>query len=295
MQPSITTQARGFHHHLAFVSERLQRGELPANTWACGEQMGTDLADLEGLKNASGFTMRLDSPGADDALVAAGVALAAGRPSLYLVPDRKTLPWFLREADLSYPGQVAIVEGSDPAAALKASAPMLRPRDPSEIPVTALSPEPRPEAPDTFIGSLMSGLTPEQYAEGRSHLLAIDEILKTRFNSPRNFCEGITVASASKFGAPRESLLADLGAVRDSRRCVFYVYGATPRPSGMWVEVGAALALGKPCTFLVPSRESLPPCLQGQAPPKGVRVMLYGTHEELLKRLPEAIGGHNTE
>ena len=287
-QLSTPRQARTFGECLASAREKLQRGDSKASAWICEGQDDANLVDLESLKNTSGFAMRMGSPGADDALVAAGVALEAGRPSLYLVPDRKTLPWFLQEADLSYPGQVCIVEGKDPGAVLNACGLSANPPDPSKVPTPALFPEdPEAGGPDTFIGCIMSGLTPEQYAEGRSHLQAIDESLKVNFGSPRNFCEGIRVFAPGSFGTPQERLPADLAAVRESRRCVFYVYDATPRPSGMWVELGAAMAQGKSCTVLAPCRESLPPCLQGDALPKGMRVVFYGDHDAMLRQISE--------
>src|SRR5262249_19509694 len=138
---------------------------------------------------------------------------------------------------------------------------------------------------DTFIGCLMSGLSETQYQEGRSHLQAIDGVLREKLASQHNVCEGIQVASTTSFGTPRESLLADLQAVRGSDRCVFYMYDGQPRPSGMGVEAGAAIAANKPSTFLVPDRAALPPALRAVPLPSNVRIVEYGTHENLLAKL----------
>lgn len=223
------------------------------------------------------FTMVLDKPGAEDALLAAGAALADGLPSLYAVPDRKSLPWFLREADQSFPGRVRIEAHPDPKVlARQASHPgaEVRPLDlPERAPI------------GTFLGCLMSGLSEEQYASGRQHLQAMDAAL-TAGGSESNYCEGIMVASTASFGTPKESLRSDLAAVEASRRCVFYVFDGQPRPSGMWVEAGYALAKGKPSLFLVPDRAALPPSLRTGDLPEGVRVVEYGTHENLLESLP---------
>ncbi|MBT9587991.1 hypothetical protein IV102_31940 [bacterium] len=214
----------------------------------------------------------LENPGAEDALLAAGMALAQGLPTVLAAPDRKHLPWFLREADLSYPSQVLVVEGQ---------------QAPQSSQVQALHAEPAPQGPqyDTFIGCLMSGLSKEQYAEGRNHLLQVHETLGQQLSSPQNFCEGIAVGSTDTFGTPKESLVADLAALKGSRQCVFYQYENSSRPSGMWVELGAALAWGKPCTLLTPDLNGVPPAIrQGISQ---LKVVQYGSHEEMLQLLKD--------
>lgn len=262
-----------FQAHLAAVRQTLEANGLPPNAWMQGVSPPATGLDVPALRTCGGFTMRLESPHAEDALVAAGVALSAGRPSVYLVGARKDLPWFLREVDMSYPGQVAVVESSTALDSLRLHAGVSDRR----------SDEPHC---DSFIGCLMSGLSDAQYAEARSHLQAINAALLRRKEGP-TFCEGIRIATPQSFETPREALRRDLSAVRNSRRCVFYVYDAQPRPSGMWVEAGCAIGLGKPCTFLVPARACMPPCLQGGALPPGVRVVLFKSHAELLRGLME--------
>lgn len=220
------------------------------------------------FETSDSFAMMLNSPGADDALVAAGAALAKGLPSLYAVPDRKSLPWFLREADQSFSQRVRVAAHPDPKVLAREVAASHPGRQVKPVDLPARAPI------DTFIGCLMSGLTEEQYAEGRSHLKALSETLPGE-----NYCEGLMVASTNGFDTPKDSLVNDLAAVEASRECVFYVYDGTPRPSGMWVEAGYALAKGKPCTFLVPTKDALPPCL------RSANVVEYGTHEDLLRSL----------
>lgn len=251
--------------------------EPPSTTESVLALLGT--RDGWTQKGESLFAMHLDKPRAADALVAAGAALAQGVPSLYLVPDRSQLPWFLREADLVYPGQVAILEGPRPLG-LEAAVHLLEPR----------SHQGSEKRVDTFIGCLMSGLTPEQYAEGQEHLRAIDRAL----GGEHNFCEGLAVASTDSFDRPRDSLAMDMEALQASRSCVFYQYDASHRPSGMWVELGAALALDKPCLLLTPDLGSIPPCLRQGAP--NLTIRCYDSHEELLASLPfavEPVQGHN--
>lgn len=69
----------------------------------------------------------------------------------------------------------------------------------------------------------MSGLTPEQYDQGRNHLIAIDQAMREKLVAAKTRCEGIIVASTTSFGTPKE----------------------------MWVEAGVALGFAKPCILLV--------------------------------------------
>jgi len=272
---SFPTDAQGpLSAHVDAVSKALQQDRFTPNTWMQGTGAPRQGLDIPALRTCSGFTMRLQAPHAEDALVAAGVALSAGRPSIYLVSQRNDLPWFLREVDRSYPRQVAVVEAADAKSALD----KLRLLEgQSNVPAS------EPQC-DTLIGCIMSGLSDTQYAEARHHLQAIDEAL-VRMGSKTNFCEGIRITAPTNFETPREALPRDLSAVRNSGRCVFYVYDGQSRPSGMWVEAGCAIGLGKRCTLLIPDRACLPPCLRGSALPPNVRVVVFGSHENLLDTL----------
>ncbi len=260
--PAKATEPGLVQAHLAALRS------APPNSYVLDGQV-TEGLDVEAIKSSRLFSMKLDKPGAADALVAAGVALAAGVPSLYLAPSRKDLPWFLREADQSFPGQVAVLEGQEPLALADTVATV------AERPHQAL-PAPTRQL-DNFIGCLMSGLSEQQYAEGRSHLQAIDKAL-----GANNYCEGIQVATTTTFGTPKESLCGDIDAVRSSKGCVFYVYDGQSRPSGMWVELGVALAEGLPSQLLYPKEEALPPALRGSSL---VKMHAYSDHPSLLADL----------
>ncbi len=207
------------------------------------------------------------------------MALAKQVPTVLAAPDRSHLPWFLRDADLSYPSQVTVVDTSPP----------------DDSPAPSQAPTPKPVTHDTFIGCLMSGLTKEQYAEGRAHLTRIHETLRDELDSPNNFCEGISVGSIDSFGSPKEALVTDMEAIKGSQRCLFYQYDDSSRPSGMWVELGAALAWGKPCTLFTPNLKGVPPAIRQGGLPQ-LRVVEYGSHQQLLRLIqnqPEAlIGDH---
>lgn len=245
------------------------------NDWvATGSKKSLDPQDFA---NADQVAIRLEKPGAEDALIAAGMALAAGKPTVLIAPTRKDLPWFLREADQSYPGQVYVVEGKEAASA-------------DEVAGLSGVEINDNKSFDTFIGCLMSGLTEQQYAEGRSHLLAINQTLTERLESKNNYCEGISVGSVGTFGTPKESLVIDLEAVKGAKNCVFYQYDDSSRPSGMWVELGAALAWGKPCTLVCPNLNGVPDAIK-----KGLnqlKVVEYGDHQRMLAGLqtdPQAL------
>ncbi|MFN8609521.1 MAG: hypothetical protein U0931_18425 [Vulcanimicrobiota bacterium] len=235
--------------------------QIPSpNQWIAGG-VPTRLS-TENLARADYVSLSLENPGAEDSLLACGMALAQGKPTVLEAPDRKHLPWFLREADLSYPSQVTITQGSSPVQV-----------EANPDPITNSA-----NRYDTFIGCLMSGLTKEQYAEGRGHLQQINQAL-----GGSNYCEGISVGSSDTFGTPKESLIADLAAVKSADRCVFYQYDNSSRPSGMWVELGAALAWGKDCTLLTPDLNGVPPAVKAGI--RGLKVVQYGQHDQILAAL----------
>ena len=244
----------------------------------------------ERLESSTSFVMVLHHPQAEDALVACGYALARAIPSLYMAGSRKELPWFLREAEQTYPGLVEVLEGRDiPADQLDSVWASLRKRERTQG--TPLQPRsltrPAPETVDSFLGCLMSGLTEPQYAEAQSHLRAIEQALQRERGDRSFFCEGLNVSSTASFGSPRESLGTDLESLRKARNCVFYTYDRQSRPSGMWVELGAALAWKKPCLVLVPDLAALPPALRSPSRPSNLRVVVFGTHAELLQSLQD--------
>lgn len=237
------------------------------NDWvAAGSKKSLEPADFA---NADQVAIRLEKPGAEDALLAAGMALATGRPTVLIAPERKDLPWFMREADQSYPGQVFVVEGKEGATREQVEG------------LKGVEIEGRDY--DTFIGCLMSGLTEEQYAEGRSHLLAINDTLAQKLDSKNNYCEGISVGSVGTFGTPKESLVVDLAAVKGAKNCVFYQYDDSSRPSGMWVELGAALAWGQPCTLFCPNLNGVPDAIKKGL--SNLKVVEYGNHQAMLAGL----------
>ena len=66
------------------------------------------------------------------------------------------------------------------------------------------------------------------------------------------------MSTPNSYDSPTDSLSTDLAGVKGSDACVFYVYDTEKRPSSLWVELGAALQWGKPCTLLTPNLDVLP-------------------------------------
>lgn len=243
----------------------------PANTWIA--KGVPQKLDPENIAAADSVSISLENPKAENALLAAGMALAKDKPLTLEAPNRSHLPWFLQEADLSYPGKIHVVE--------------YQPDRPVDS--TPVRPEAREtQSHDTFIGCLMSGLSKEQYAEGRSHLMEINDTLSQKLGSPDNYCEGIKVGSNDQFGTPKESLVVDLEAVKGSDQCVFYQYDDSSRPSGMWVELGAAVAWGKSCTLFTPHLEGVPQAVKEGLP--NLKVVQYGDHAHLKEILKDSPG-----
>jgi len=249
------------------------------NEGSCGYWLDGERAtgfDLDGLRQAELFSLHLSQARAEDALLAAGAALALGKPSLYAVRDRSELPWFLQQADLAYPGLVEVLTpGGDSAWCC------LQRLNPGPLPQLGVVTQPV----DSFIGCLMSKLTAEEYAEGRQHLLAIRQSMQRHAGFSWPYCEGINVKSSSAFDTPQRALQLDLEALSKAEFCVFYLYDAKSRPSGLWVELGAALAWGKPVVLLTPSLEALPPGLRADPPARGFKLVVYESHGRLLSDL----------
>ncbi|MFN8607789.1 MAG: hypothetical protein U0931_09665 [Vulcanimicrobiota bacterium] len=246
------------------------RGGLYNRFWLDGVE-AEDGFSLQQLRNCQWLAVQLDHPQADDALLAAGAALALNKNSLYLVLERGQLPYFLRQADKVRQGQVLIPGPNDTVTQFT---PL------KEASLTLDKPN------DSFIGSLMSNLNNFEYGEARLHLQAIREAMVRAGGNSAPYCEALNVAKAADFDSPAKALAQDLAALKGARNCVFYLYDGRSRPSGIWVEVGAALAWGKPSVLLTPSLEALPPALR--QPQAGLRVVVYQTHQHLLHQLQGA-------
>lgn len=242
------------------------RGGSSNRFWLDGHE--AEGFSLERVAQCQWLALQLDHPQAEDALLAAGAALALRKPSLYLVDARTQLPFFLREADQTRPGQVLIPPTFE-------ATPHFAPCQ--ETPIDLKRPV------DSFIGCLMSNLNNLEYGEARIHIQAIQDALIRVGGKPYPYCEALNVARPADFDRPQKALAQDLAALSLAKTCVFYLYDGKSRPSGMWVEVGAALAWAKPCVLLTPTLEALPPALR--LPQANLRIVVYQSHQHLLHQL----------
>ncbi len=243
------------------------RGGVYNRYWLDGVEAEEGFS-LDQIARCQWLALQLDHPQAEDGLLVAGAALALNKPSAYLVMGREQLPYFLRQADKVRPGQVLIPGPSDRNVAFETV----------PAPLATLD---RPV--DSFIGSLMSNLNNFEYGEARLHLQAIQEAMVRAGGRKAPYCEALNVAKPADFDSPAKALALDLAALRKSENCVFYLYDSKSRPSGIWVEVGAALAWNKPSVLLTPSLEALPPALRRPQP--NLRVVVYQTHQHLIHQL----------
>ena len=243
------------------------RGGIYNRFWLDGVEAEEGFS-LDQVSRCQWLAMQLDHPQADDGLLAAGAALALNKPSAYLVLGREHLPYFLRQADKVRPGQVIIPGPSDRDIAFQTQ----------PAPLATLD-----KPVDSFIGSLMSNLNNFEYGEARLHLSAIREAMVRVGGHKAPYCEALNVAKPADFDSPAKALAQDLAALQKANSCVFYLYDSKSRPSGIWVEMGAALAWNKPTVLLTPSLEALPPALR--LPQRNLRVFVYQTHQHLLHQL----------
>jgi hypothetical protein len=232
--------------------------------------------DVVGISGASSMMVALpETSTADDALLAIGAALAGDVPTVFLVKDKKKMPWLLREADQVRPDKIAVVERGDgkdlQGRIARAFTDMAHAQRPDQG---------RHEgAVDTFLGSVMSGLNETQYAQGRELLQVIDGALKAQ-GSLDNFSEALRIKDSSNYDTPADSLKLDVNAMNASKNAVFFVFDDNPRPSSMWIEAGFAIARALPTTFLVPhTSKGLPPALQ--ASDLGTQKIAYGSHDAM--------------
>lgn len=223
---------------------------------------------LDQLIRSQWFALQQDHAQANDGLLAAGAALALDKPSAYLVMGRDQLPYFLRQADRVRPGQVLIPGPSESNLSFQTQ----------PAPLATLD-----KPVDSFIGSLMSNLNNFEYGEARLHLQAIREAMISAGGHKAPYCEALNISKPADFDSPAKALAQDLAALQKAESCVFYLYDSKSRPSGIWVEVGAALAWNKPSVLLTPSLEALPPALR--LPQRNLRVFVYQTHQHLLHQL----------
>ncbi|MCE1175044.1 MAG: hypothetical protein LWW77_10615 [Propionibacteriales bacterium] len=82
------------------------------------------------------------------------------------------------------------------------------------------------------------------------------------------YCGALQVAGRDDFDSPAFALADNIEALRKSSNFLLWVDRPLTKPSSVWVEAGIALALGKPCVYLVKEPETLPYILRQAADAK---------------------------
>jgi len=117
---------------------------------------------------------------------------------------------------------------------------------------------------DVFLASPMTAAVESgTYEQERQAAIAVRETLEG-FLDLRVYYAGSSLNFEDDFDVPDLAAEMNFDALRESRYFVL-AYTApqtTPKPSSVWVEAGYALALGRPCLFLVRDTQILPYCLQ---------------------------------
>jgi len=115
---------------------------------------------------------------------------------------------------------------------------------------------------DVFLASPMESVRDERpdgrYAAERGMAREMVAALMNHCGFTNIFYAGHTIESAADWEAPDSSLEGNIAALRNSDYFVLLALTPPPRPSGVYVEAGLALALGKPSVYFVGSDDSLP-------------------------------------
>jgi transcriptional regulator with XRE-family HTH domain len=113
-------------------------------------------------------------------------------------------------------------------------------------------------APDcrVFLASPMAALDPAGYEQARADAEAVHAAL-ARVAGPVYWPAG-GIGSAAGFEAPDLATARNLAALHACEAFVYLQVGRLDRPTSCHIELGWALALGKPVTVLAPSEEDLP-------------------------------------
>lgn len=233
--------------------------------------------DVAAIQDASSVSLSLvdQHQEADKklALMVTGAAIASHVPVTLEVNDRKSLPYFLQEAEHIYPSVRINVQSGPPL-------PEATPPPPHQV----------TEKFDWFLACQMTGLSDAQREDNNQRLHVIDDTL-----GGENYCQPFTIKNDAQgkpaYNTPADALKLSLDNLQDSKKCIFFFYDDVqrPRPPGMWVEAGHALAEGKECIFLVPDMKVLPSALQVTASelPGNLTVAKYDSHDQIPSLLRE--------
>lgn len=147
---------------------------------------------------------------------------------------------------------------------------------------------------DIFIAAPMSGSSDSfSYEESRLEILALMKRLRDDHGIARAYYAGETIETAEAFTDQTLALEKDIAAIRAC--AVFLMLYPERIVSSALVEIGYAMALGKPCIVLARDRADLPflfgeaETLSGRSgvPPFAVRI--YGSGDDLPRAIDEDV------
>ncbi len=146
-----------------------------------------------------------------------------------------------------------------------------------------------------FIAAPMSAFRDDaEYSANRDQVLQLIEHIKTTHHVERVYYAGLQATSSAEFLDPARSLQRDMDALRGAD--VFVMLYPERIASSVLVEIGYAMALGKPCVILARDVRDLPYLLRNAAQSSGqdgIPPMLiheYKTTREGLEGLDAALG-----
>jgi transcriptional regulator with XRE-family HTH domain len=110
---------------------------------------------------------------------------------------------------------------------------------------------------DVFIASPMASAVPvgtndDGYAAERSAAMQLAEAVTDYCGFDRIYYAGSAIESSESFESPTLSVEANAEALHSARYFILLALEAPIAPSGIYVEAGMALALGKPSVYFVP-------------------------------------------
>jgi len=118
---------------------------------------------------------------------------------------------------------------------------------------------------EVFIGAPMTSVSPEVYAELRSHILEIITILKS-LGVKHIYYAGENLENQSSFKAPDVVYKNNFEALRESKNVLFIYPKNLVSTSSVLLEVGWALSLEKRSIMFIQERKNLPSMLHNKLP-----------------------------
>jgi transcriptional regulator with XRE-family HTH domain len=121
--------------------------------------------------------------------------------------------------------------------------------------------QPTPAEYDVFLASPMESVRTadgDGYETERSGAKQMVSVLMAHCGFKRIFYAGHTIEKPTEWESPDHSLEKNVSALHEAAYFVLLALTPPPKPSGIYVEAGLALALGKPSIYFVGHESDLP-------------------------------------